>query len=83
MDFHQTWYVHWIDIVKICYKIANRQIISFLTESSARNTSIFYFQDNNLSKSQWFFTRFDICIDIVDIALSEHLLKQLIIKITQ
>ena len=27
-----------------------------LTELSASNTSIFYLQDNNLSKSQWIFT---------------------------
>ena len=33
--------------------------------TSVRNTSVFYFQDNNLSKSQWIFTRFDVCIDIV------------------
>ena len=25
-----------------------------------------YFQDNNLSKSQWIFTKFDMCIDIVE-----------------
>ena len=35
---------------------------------SARNTSIFYFQDNNLSKSQWVFNKFDMCIDIVEIS---------------
>ena len=39
----------------------------FLTELSACNTSIFYFQDNNLSKSQWIFTKFDMCIDIVEV----------------
>ena len=31
----------------------------FLTELSAHSTSIFYFQDNNLSNSQWIFTKFD------------------------
>ena len=36
----------------------------FLTELSACDTSVFSFQDNNLSKSQWIFT-FDMCIDIV------------------
>ena len=41
----------------------------FLTELSARNISIFYFQDNNLSKSQWIFTKFDIGIDIVEICI--------------
>ena len=39
----------------------------FCTELFARNTSIFYFQDNNLSNSQWIFTKFDMCIDIVKI----------------
>ena len=38
---------------------------SILTELSARNTSIFYFQDNNLCKSQWSFTKFGVCIDIM------------------
>ena len=36
------------------------EICLFLTEIYARNTSIFYFQDNNVSKSHW-------CIDIVEI----------------
>ena len=40
----------------------------FLTELSARNTSVFYF-DNNLSKSQQTFTKFDICIYIVKVCL--------------
>ena len=39
----------------------------FLTELSAHNTSVFYFQDNNPSKSQWIFTKFDVYIDIVKI----------------
>ena len=39
----------------------------FLTELSASNTSIFYFEDNNLSKSQWIFSKFDMCIYIVEI----------------
>ena len=29
MDFHQTWYMHCIDIVEISFKIANGQIIHF------------------------------------------------------
>ena len=39
----------------------------FLTELSARNTSVLYFQDNNLSKSQQIFTKFGMYIDIVEI----------------
>ena len=38
MDFHQTWYVHWY-----C-GIANGQIF---TESSAQDTPIFSFPDDN------------------------------------
>ena len=34
---------------------------------SARDVSVFLSQDNNLSKSQWIFTKLDICIDIVEI----------------
>ena len=41
----------------------------FFTELSACNTSVFYFQDNNLSKSQWIFTKLDICFDSVEICL--------------
>ena len=55
MDFHQTW-----------YGIANGQILS-LTKLSAHDTSIFLFQANHLSKSQWIFTKLDMCIDIVQV----------------
>ena len=39
----------------------------FLIELSAHNTSVFYFQDNNFSKYQWIFTKFDLYIDIAEI----------------
>ena len=39
----------------------------FWTELSACSSSVVYFQDNNLSKSQWIFTKFDMFIDIVEI----------------
>ena len=39
----------------------------FLTELSIRDTSVFYLKDNNLSKSQWIFTKFDMCIYIAEI----------------
>ena len=39
----------------------------FLTELTGHHTSVFSFQDNNLSKSQQIFTKLDICIDIVEI----------------
>ena len=53
--------------MEICFGIADGEFCPFLTELSARNTAIFYFQENNLSKPQWIFTKFDICIDIVEI----------------
>ena len=39
-----------IDIVEIWFGIANGQISSNFTELSARDTAIFMFPDNNLSK---------------------------------
>ena len=51
-----------IDIVEIWFEIADQ----FLTELSASATLI-SFQDNNLSKSQWIFTKLEMCIDIVEI----------------
>ena len=39
----------------------------FLTELSARDTPIFSFPDDNLSKRQWIFTKLGMCIDIVKI----------------
>ena len=39
----------------------------FLIELSACNTAIFLFLDNNLSKYQWIFTKFGVCIDTVEI----------------
>ena len=42
-----TWYMHCTDIEKICFKIANKQISHLLTELSARNISVVYFQGNN------------------------------------
>ena len=39
----------------------------FLTELSARDTPIFSFLDDNLSKLQWIFTKLGMCIDIMEI----------------
>ena len=39
----------------------------FLTELSARDTPIFSFPDDNLSKHQWIFIKLGMCIDIVEI----------------
>ena len=38
----------------------------FLTELSARDTSIFSFPEDNLSRCQWIFTKLGMCIDIVE-----------------
>ena len=37
----------------------------FLTELSARDTSVFSFPDDNFSKHQRIFTKLGMCIDIV------------------
>ena len=50
-----------IDIVEIWFGTANGQI---LEELSARDTSIFSFLDDNLSKYQGILTKLDTCIDI-------------------
>ena len=39
----------------------------FLTEVSARDSSVFSFPDNNFSKYQQIFTKLGFCIDIVEI----------------
>ena len=39
----------------------------FLTELSARSTTIFSSPFDNVSKYQWIFTKLDMCIDIVAI----------------
>ena len=41
----------------------------FLTEWSALDTSVLSFQVFDLHKSQWIFTKLDMCIDIVEICL--------------
>ena len=38
-----------------------------LTELSARDTPMFSFSDDNLSKHQWIFTKLGVCIDTVEI----------------
>ena len=43
------------------------KFLQFLTELSAWHMSIFSFPDDNLSKSQWIFTKLDVCIEIVEI----------------
>ena len=56
-----------IDIVEICFGIANGQISLFFEALSVHNTAVFYIKDNNLSKSEWIFTKFDMYFYIVEI----------------
>ena len=49
-----------IDIVEISFGIANGQILSRLSDCSVY---VFSFQDDNLSKPQWIFTKLGMCID--------------------
>ena len=48
-----------IDIVEIWFWIANEKISSFYDELSVRDTSIFSFPDDNLSK--WIFIKNLVC----------------------
>ena len=54
-----------IDVVEIWFGMLMGNLCQFLTELSVGDTSIFLFQDNNLGKSQWIFTKLDICIYIL------------------
>ena len=49
--------------MEIWFGVANGQILSIFTELTAHNISVFSFQDKNLSKPEWIFTKLDICID--------------------
>ena len=50
-----------IDIVEICFRIANGQILTIL------DMCIFSFPEYNLSKHQWIFTKLGMCIDITEV----------------
>ena len=54
---------------EIWFKIANGHFRQILTELSARDTPIFSFLDDNLSKRQLISTKLGMCIDIVEIWL--------------
>ena len=49
------------------FGIIDGQIRQFLTELSARHTSVLLFQDDNLSRYQSSVMKLGICIDITDI----------------
>ena len=68
-----------IDIVEICFGVANVQISSIfishhkivvgyygltLAVPVSVHLSVFSFPDDNLSKCQWIFTKLGVCIDI-------------------
>ena len=57
-----------VDTVEIWFRIANEQNLSiFDIILSAGHTFIFSFLDDNLSKFQWIFTKYGVCIDNVEI----------------
>ena len=59
--------VHALILWRSAFGLLMGKFHPFLTELSVHNTSVFYFQDNNLNKSQWIFTKFGMCIYIVEI----------------
>ena len=54
-----------IVIVKIWFEIVNGQVL--LIFSPAHNRSLFAFTDDTYSNYQWIFTKFGVCIDIMEI----------------
>ena len=73
-----------IDIVEIWFGIANGHILSVFdrVNLSAHDTSIFLFQGNILCKSQWVFTKLDMCIDIVEIWLHLDIFPQFLTELS-
>ena len=66
MDFLTNLVCAWI-LWRSAFRLLIGKFCQFLTESSAHNTSIFSFLDDNFTKYQWIFTKLAVCIDIVDI----------------
>ena len=56
-----------IDIVEICFGIANGQISSNFDGVTCPRQAQFSFPDDNLSQLQWIFTKLGVCIDIEEI----------------
>ena len=56
-----------IDIVATWFGLLMGKFRLFLTQLSARDTSIFSLSYENLSKCQWSFTKLGLCMDIVEI----------------
>ena len=59
----------YIDIEKIWLGILMSKFPQFLTELSAHNSFTFSFSDDKFSKYLWIFTKFGVCIDIVEICI--------------
>ena len=57
--------MHWF-FLKAALDLLVGKFYQFFTELTAYGTSLFSFKDI-LSKSQWIFTKLDMCIDIVEI----------------
>ena len=65
VDFHQTWCVHWYcKVLLLECKWVN--FINFWQSYLSTTLHYFLFPDNNLSKYQWIFTKFGICIAILE-----------------
>ena len=56
-----------INIVKICFRIANGQISWIFDKVICPPPSVFLFLYNNLSEYQCIFTKLGMCIDIMEI----------------
>ena len=54
-------------LCKICFEIANWQILSSYDKLSACHTSVFLFPDDNFSTYWSLLTKLDMCIDIMEI----------------
>ena len=66
MDFHQN-LVCALILLRSGLGLLMGKFRQILTDLSARDTPIFSFPDDNLSKHKWIFTKLGMCIDIVEI----------------
>ena len=66
MDFHQTWECALI-LWRSGLGLLMNKFCQIFAKLSARDTPIFSFSDDNLSKSQGSLTKLAICIDIKEI----------------
>ena len=70
-----------IDIIRIWFGIANRQISSIFDRVISLSHVLSFVSDNNLSKCQWIFMKLDIVGICFRIAIRQILLKFLIDRV--